>query len=70
LVRDTELKRIGPVQWTERVNDALGQLERLFSYDRLHLGGGNARHLQKDMPAKVRFFSLEEAMRGALRLWD
>lgn len=70
LVRDTELKRIGPSDWTERVIDALGEIERLFNYDRLHLGGGNVRHLQKDMPAKVRFFSLEEAMRGALRLWD
>ena len=70
LVRDTELKRIGPSDWTERVIDALGEIERLFNYDRLHLGGGNARHLQKDMSAKVRFFSLEEAMRGALRLWD
>lgn len=70
LVRDTELKRIGPSEWTERVIDALGELERLFNYDELHLGGGNARHLQKDMSAKVRFFSLEEAMRGALRLWD
>ncbi len=70
LVRDIELKRIGPSAWTERVIDALGEIERLFNYDRLHLGGGNARHLQKDMSAKVRFFSLEEAMRGALRLWD
>ncbi|MDH3202235.1 MAG: ROK family protein [Myxococcales bacterium] len=70
LVRDAELKRIGPSEWTGRVADALGQLERLFNYDELHLGGGNARHLQQDMPAKVRFFSLEEAMRGALRLWD
>lgn len=70
LVRDTELKRIGPSDWTERVIGALGQLERLFSYDRLHLGGGNVRHLQEDMPKEVRFFSLEEAMQGALRLWD
>lgn len=70
LVRDTELKRIGPVEWTERVHDALVALQQLFNYDKLHIGGGNARHLQKDMPADVRFFSLEEAMRGALRLWD
>ncbi len=70
LVRDTELKRIGPSKWTERVLDALDELERLFNYDELHLGGGNARHLQRDVSAKVRFFSLEEAMRGAIRLWD
>lgn len=70
LIRDEELKRIGASKWTERVIDALDELERLFNYDELHIGGGNARHLQRDMPAKVRFFSLEEAMRGALRLWD
>ncbi len=70
LVRDTELKRIGASGWTERVIDAVEQLERLFNYDRLHVGGGNARHLQKDLSTKVNFFTLEEAMRGALRLWE
>ena len=70
LVRDTELKRIGASGWTERVIDAVDQLERLFNYDRLHVGGGNARHLQKDLSTKVNFFTLEEAMRGALRLWE
>lgn len=70
LVRDTELKRIGASEWSERVVDAVAQLERLFNYDRLHLGGGNARHLQKDLSAKVHFFTLEEAMLGAIRLWE
>ncbi|MGB5813528.1 MAG: ROK family protein [Polyangiales bacterium] len=70
LVRDSELKRVGADEWTDRVVDALDQIERLFSYDRLHIGGGNVRHLQRDLPAAVRFFPLEEGLRGALRLWD
>ena len=70
LVRDTELKRIGRDEWTGRVLDALEVIERLFNFDRLHLGGGNVRHLQRDVPNKVRFFPLEEALRGALKLWD
>lgn len=70
LVRDTELKRVGAEEWSGRVFDAVAQLEKLFSYDRLHLGGGNARHVQRDLPANVRFFALEDALQGARRLWD
>lgn len=70
LLRDSELKRIGPIEWTARVLDAIEQIERLFNYDRLHLGGGNAQNIRSELPANVRLFSLAEAMRGALKLWD
>lgn len=70
LVRDSELKRIGPVEWTARVLDAVAQLEPIFNYDMLYLGGGNARHLQAELSKNIRIFSLAEAMRGALKLWD
>jgi len=70
LVRDSELKKVGTSEWTARVLDALGEIERLFSFDRLHLGGGNARHLAADLPTNIRLFTLEEALRGAHRLWN
>jgi polyphosphate glucokinase len=70
LVRDSELKRIGQVEWSARVVNAVEQLEPIFNYDTLHLGGGNVRHLQAQLPENVRIFSLAEAMRGALKLWD
>jgi len=70
LVRDSELKRIGPVEWTARVLNAIVQLEPIVNYDTLHLGGGNVRHLQAQLPDNARSFSLAEAMRGALKLWD
>jgi polyphosphate glucokinase len=70
LVRDSELKCIGPAAWTARVLNAIEQLEPIFNYDTLHLGGGNVRHLRVELPDKARSFSLAEAMRGALKLWD
>lgn len=70
LVRDSELHRIGPVEWTARVLSALAQLEPIFNYDMLHLGGGNTLHLDTKLPDNVRIFALAESMRGALRLWD
>ena len=70
LVRDSELKRIGPVAWSARVLNAIEQLAPIFNYDTLHLGGGNVLNLQAELPDKARLFSLAEAMRGALKLWD
>lgn len=70
LVRDSELKRIGRAEWTDRVVDAIEQIEPIFNYDLLHLGGGNAVNIQSELPENVRVFSLAEALRGALKLWD
>jgi polyphosphate glucokinase len=70
LVRDSELKRIGPVAWTARVMDALEQIKPIFNYDLLHLGGGNAQNVKTELPDDVRVFSLADAMRGALRIWN
>ena len=70
LLRDTELKRIGPTEWTARVMSALEQLEPIFNYDMLHLGGGNVQHVQAALPARTRIFTLAEALRGALELWS
>lgn len=70
LVRDSEFKRIGPVEWTARVADAIQQIEPIFNYDVLHLGGGNSLNIQSDLPRNVRIFTLAEGLRGALKLWD
>jgi polyphosphate glucokinase len=70
LVRDSELKRIGPVAWTARVINALEQIEPIFNYDTLYLGGGNVQNLKSKLRDNVQVFTLAQAMRGALRLWD
>ena len=69
LLRDTELKRIGPVEWTARAMSAFEQIAPIFNYDVLHLGGGNAQNVHARLPDGVRVFELAEAMRGALALW-
>jgi polyphosphate glucokinase len=69
LVRDTELKRIGKAEWSARVISALEQLDPIFNYDLLHLGGGNAQNIEAQLPANVRLFTLSEALAGALGVW-
>ena len=46
LVSDEELKEIGKKKWIKRVMEMIDQLDPIFNYDMLHIGGGNAKHLK------------------------
>src|SRR5690242_16243914 len=45
-VCDAEFRRLGKKEWSERVGEMIDQLQPIFNYDLLHLGGGNAEHLK------------------------
>lgn len=70
LVSDAELDRIGKKKWRKRVNLVIETLERIFNYDVLYIGGGNARKLKGPLPKNVRTFTNVEGMIGGIRLWD
>ncbi len=70
LVADSELDRVGKKKWRKRVALCLSTIERIFNPDRIHIGGGNARKLDDDLPANVRLFDNVEGMAGGVRLWD
>jgi polyphosphate glucokinase len=69
-VSKSELKKIGRKKWSQRVRQIIEQLEPIFNYDMLHLGGGNAQKLTGDLPPKVRIFDNVEGMLGGIRLWN
>jgi polyphosphate glucokinase len=69
-VCDAELRRIGKQRWNERVARVIAQLEPIFNYDVLHLGGGNARKVRFDLPHNVRVFASESGLAGGIRLWE
>jgi polyphosphate glucokinase len=69
-VSDAELKRIGKKEWSIRVGEMLAQLEPIFNYQLLHIGGGNAEHLKIDLPANVRLFDNAVGLTGGIRLWN
>lgn len=69
LVSGNELHRIGKKRWRRRVALVIDTLERIFNYDTLHIGGGNARHLTEPLPAHVRLFDGTEGLAGGIRLW-
>ena len=69
-VSDAELKRIGKKEWSIRVGEMLAQLEPIFNYQLLHIGGGNAEHLKLDLPPNVRLFDNTVGLTGGIRLWN
>ena len=68
-VSNAERKRIGNKRWGKRVHRVLEQLEPIFNYDALYIGGGNARKLDHDMPKNVHIFENVEGLAGGIRLW-
>jgi len=70
-ISDAECKRIGKKRFRRRVDEMIAQLEPILNYERLYIGGGNARHLRADdLPSNVSMFTPVDGMNGGIRLWD
>jgi len=66
---DAELNEIGKKHWSKRVFEMIEQLEPIFNYDMLYIGGGNAEHIKGDLPGNVKIFTNVEGMAGGVKLW-
>jgi polyphosphate glucokinase len=67
---NAERKRIGNKRWNRRVARALEWLERMVLFDRMYVGGGNAKHLALDLGPRVEIVSNLAGITGGIRLWD
>lgn len=69
-VGEVRRKELGKRRWTARVLEMLTQLEPIFNYDAIYLGGGNAERLDGvALPPNAHLFSSRDALRGGARLW-
>jgi polyphosphate glucokinase len=63
------LKKVGKKKWNKRLLRAIGALERLFIYDTLYLGGGNASRITVDLPRNARIVPNLAGLLGGIALW-
>ncbi len=64
------LAKIGKKKWRKRVAMAVAQLEPIFNYRVLYLGGGNARELKaSELPKNVKLVDNSAGLLGGIRLW-
>ncbi len=63
------LKRSGRKRWNEHLKDAIDQIEKLFNYDHLYIGGGNASKVDFALPKSVTRVPNEDGLLGGAALW-
>ena len=63
------LEDVGKKRWNKRVQRAITTLRCLTNFDRLYIGGGNAKKLTIKLAPDVEIVSNELGMRGGIWLW-
>jgi polyphosphate glucokinase len=64
------LAKHGRKRWNKLVEKALGQLEALFNFDHLYIGGGNAAKINFALPKHITRVPNEDGLLGGVALWD
>ena len=62
-------KRVGNRKWNKRVKQAIENLRALTSFDRLYLGGGNAKKIDFVPDPDVTIVGNEAGIEGGIGLW-
>ena len=64
------LEKIGKKRWRVRVRKMVERMEPIWNWDRLYLGGGNAKYLDpEDFPKNVEISSNRAGLIGGIALW-
>jgi polyphosphate glucokinase len=63
------LEKYGKKRWNKLVEKAIAQLEALFNFDHLYIGGGNALRINFALPKHVTRVPNEDGLLGGVALW-
>ena len=63
------LDDVGEKKWNNRLEKAINSLERLFNYDCLYIGGGEAKKVSLELPSNVKIIPNLSGLLGGIALW-
>ncbi len=63
------LDKLGKKQWNKRLAKAIEQLRELFNFDRLYIGGGNAKKVKIKLPPWAELVPNLAGLWGGIALW-
>jgi polyphosphate glucokinase len=67
---DSPLKQLGQAAWVAKLHEACDLMRRIFNFDVLYLGGGNARLLESEaLPKDVKLVQNIAGLLGGIALW-
>ncbi len=68
-VGDRAFDKIGKKEWNERVQRVIEIYNTVFNYDKLYIGGGNAKEIDFDLEDNIRLVNNREGIKGGAKLW-
>lgn len=63
------MKKKGKKAWNRYLAQAIKNLEHLFNYDRLYMGGGETKRVKIELPDNVEIVSNRAGILGGIALW-
>lgn len=63
------LEDVGSKKWNSRLEKAIASLQRLFNYDYLYIGGGEAKKITLELPPNVKIIPNVSGLLGGIALW-
>ena len=63
-------ENLGDEKWSKWVVRAIRQILPIWNPDRLYVGGGNTKHLTRELPRGVRIVPKVAGILGCIRLWE
>lgn len=71
LLGNTSRKKVGNRKWAKMVAEAIYWMDEVLFFDKIFIGGGNAKHLDEDtLPDKAQIVPNTAGITGGVRVWD
>jgi polyphosphate glucokinase len=68
-IGDRAFEKEGRKEWNDRLQRIIEIYKTVFNYDKLYLGGGNAKHIAFDLDHNIKVVSNRDGIKGGAKLW-
>lgn len=69
-IGEAAFEKIGKKKWNKRMEHVLEIIKIVFNYDRLYIGGGQARKLDFTLDKNIIIVTNEDGIDGGVKLWE
>lgn len=69
-VGNEALQKVGKEKWNKRMKEIIAMLKTVFNYDKLFIGGGNARELTLTLDDDIEIITNKDGIKGGAKLWE